>query len=286
MADAPGDLARLMAARFAGAVEAPAEAGPPAAEGLVHDLLGRSSVRRFRADPVPEPLMATLFAAAFSAPSKSDLQQASVVRLADPARRRAVADLVPQSPWVAGAPELLIFLADGRRFPRVAALSGRPFANDHLDAFFNATVDAAIVMTCFLLAAESVGLGGCPVSEVRDQASALADLLDLPDRVVPLAGLALGWPAEEAERRVKARLPLSLTVHTDRYDDGGLAAALARYDAATAAADPRPAARQRAVERFGVADRYGWSEDRTRQYATPARADFGQFVRAKGFYLD
>ena len=278
-------LAALIAERFAGAVETPTDPGIDGA-AFVEGLLGRASVRRFRPEPVPDALMATLLAAAFSAPSKSDLQQASVVRLVDPARRRALAGLVPQSPWVADAPELLVFLADGRRFVRVAEQAGRPFANDHLDAFFNATVDAAIVLAACLFAAESVGLGGCPISEVRDQAAPLAELLALPPRVVPLAGLALGWPAGTADRRVKARLPLSVTVHVDRYEDAGLAAAVARYDAARAAAEPRAAARQRAVERFGVADAYGWSEDRTRQYASPARADFGQFVRRQGFRLD
>ena len=38
--------------------------------------------------------------------------------------------------------------------------------------------------------------------------------------------------------------------------------------------------------RWGEARVYGWSEDKARQYAVPLRADFGAFVRAKGFNLD
>ena len=48
----------------------------------------------------------------------------------------------------------------------------------------------------------------------------------------------------------------------------------------------RPFARQRDPQRFGTAPVYGWSEDKARQYAEPLRADFGAFVRAKGFKLD
>ena len=48
----------------------------------------------------------------------------------------------------------------------------------------------------------------------------------------------------------------------------------------------RPYRRQRSVPRWGEASSYGWSEDKARQYADPARADFGAFVRAKGFRLD
>ena len=38
-------------------------------------VLDRRVTRRYRAEPVPEPLLRTLLAAAQSAPSKSDLQQ-------------------------------------------------------------------------------------------------------------------------------------------------------------------------------------------------------------------
>jgi FMN reductase [NAD(P)H] len=48
----------------------------------------------------------------------------------------------------------------------------------------------------------------------------------------------------------------------------------------------RPYRNQRDPARFGAASFYGWSEDKARQYAVPLRADFGAFVRAKGFCLD
>ncbi|HUF57301.1 MAG TPA: hypothetical protein VMM55_12155, partial [Thermohalobaculum sp.] len=47
-----------------------------------------------------------------------------------------------------------------------------------------------------------------------------------------------------------------------------------------------PYASQRAPERFGTAETYGWSEDKRRQYAEPQRTDWGAFVRGKGFSLD
>ena len=43
---------------------------------------------------------------------------------------------------------------------------------------------------------------------------------------------------------------------------------------------------QRFVDKFGEDPDYGWSEDKARQYSVPERADFGAFVRAKGFKLD
>ena len=61
-------------------------------------------------------------------------------------------------------------------------------------------------------------------------------------------------------------------------------AAVEAYDRARAAAQPYEA--QRFVEVFGTSDTYTWSEDKARQYTKPERANFGAFVRAKGFKLE
>ena len=174
-----------------------------------------------------------------------------------------------------------VFSASGRRTPRIAELRGKPFPNDHLDAFFNATVDAALVLAAFSAAANAVGLGCCPISIIRDHAATVSELLKLPARVVPVAGMTLGWPAEPGY--VSARLPLDVTVHDDRYDETDFVAKVDGYDRRRAAIH---GFRQRDVARWGEAAFYGWSEDKARQYAVPQRADFGAFVRAKGFRLD
>ena len=110
----------------------------------------------------------------------------------------------------------------------------------------------------------------------------MSELLALPERVVPVAGLCVGWPAEPGG--VTPRLGLEITLHEDRYRTGELARQLDAYDRRRER--QRPYARQRAPERWGKAAVYGWSEDKARQYAEPLRADFGAFVRAKGFRLD
>jgi len=185
-------------------------------------------------------------------------------------------------PWVSGAPVFLVFLANGRRLPEISRMRGKPFPNDHLDLFFNATVDAAIVMTTFLHAAEAAGLGCCPISVIRDHARVISDMLDLPAKVVPLAGMCVGWPAEEGG--ITPRLPLDVTVHEERFTESALAPQIDAYDRRRAAM--RPYRNQRDTERFGRSEFYGWSEDKARQYAVPLRADFGAFVRNKNFNLD
>jgi nitroreductase/FMN reductase [NAD(P)H] len=176
----------------------------------------------------------------------------------------------------------LVFLANGRRLTELSRMRGKPFPNDHLDLFFNATVDAAIVMTTFLHAAEAAGLGCCPISVIRDHARVISGMLDLPDKVIPVAGMCVGWPAEEGG--ITPRLPLDVTVHEERFSENDLAAKIDAYDRRRAAR--RPYRNQRDTGRFGRNEFYGWSEDKARQYAVPLRADFGAFVRGKNFRLD
>jgi len=97
-----------------------------------------------------------------------------------------------------------------------------------------------------------------------------------------VAGLTVGWPADAGG--ITPRLPLDLTLHEERFEEGDLAAHIDAYDHRRAAL--RPHRNQRQPERFGRAEFYGWSEDKARQYAVPLRADFGTFVRGKGFRLD
>ncbi len=252
------------------------------AEAVLEGMLRRGSCRAFTDAPVDPGLIELLCATALASPTKSDLQQRDIIVLRDPGLRQQLCDLVAGQAWVQGAPNLLVFCGNNRRQRRLHELRGHAFANDHLDAFFNAAVDAGIALSAFVTAAEAVGLGCCPISAVRNEAAAVSDLLGLPDHVFPVAGLALGVPVEGAQP-VSMRLPLTQTVHVDRYNEDGLDTAIADYDQRRETAQPY--AQQRGVAAFGQAETYGWSEDKTRQYALPERETFGAFVRAKGFDL-
>ncbi|HEY6022895.1 MAG TPA: nitroreductase family protein [Pseudolabrys sp.] len=238
--------------------------------------------RRYLAHEVAPGLLRLLCACALSAPSKSDLQQADILIVRDRAKIQAIGNLLPEMPWLRDTPVFLVFLANGRRLPQLSRMRGKPFPNDHLDLFFNATVDATIVMTTFLRAAEAVGLGCCPISVIRDHAATVSEMLALPEKVIPVAGMCIGWPAEESG--ITPRLSLETTVHEENFVENNLTAEIDAYDRRRAAVWPYRS--QREPEHFGRVEFYGWSEDKARQYAVPLRSDFGDFVRTKGFHLD
>ncbi|MBS27316.1 MAG: NADPH-dependent oxidoreductase [Alphaproteobacteria bacterium] len=244
-------------------------------------IAGRQSCRSYTGDPVDPALLRQLCALALSSPTKSDLQQRDIVIVSDPDKRDAINTLFPDSTWIADAPVFLIFCGNNRRLRQVSDGHGIPFENDHLDAFFNAAVDAGIALSAFTIAAEAAGLGTCPISTIRDHVDLIDDLLELPYWVFPVAGMTVGWPGRTP--RINLRLPLAATVHSDTYNEDAQQPAIEAYDARRA--ELRPYGSQRDPDRFGTRDPYTWSDDKARQYAEPQRTDFGAFVRKKGFDL-
>ena len=262
----------------------PTEAGRSLpAEGTLAQILSHRIHRRYKPDPVSDETLEVVLAAALSAPAKSDLQQVAVVVVRDRANQATIASWIPDMPWIGTCPVFLVFCGDHRRLRRISELRGKPYVNDTLDMFMNAAVDTALVMQNFMTAAEALGLGCCPISVVRDHVEKLSDMLVLPSGVFPVAGMCLGYPAQAGW--ISMRLPPALTVHTDRYDDSRLEALVEDYDRRREARHATPRESQRMTDRWGVSERYGWSEDKARQYSIPQRHSFGPYIRRQGFGL-
>ena len=71
-------------------------------------------------------------------------------------------------------------------------------------------------------------------------------------------------------------------MHDGKDDEGDWPRGSTPTTAGRAAIHPY---RPRDPARWGDVAFYGWSEDKARQYGVPQRADFGAFVRKKGFRL-
>jgi nitroreductase/FMN reductase [NAD(P)H] len=103
-------------------------------------------------------------------------------------------------------------------------------------------------------------------------------LFGLPEGVFPLAGLTLGFPDKRNEP--SPRLPPSVVVHQEIYDDSGLSAALPGYDAL------RPPGKPRYPNVHGPKpEGCTWSENAARQLSVPERANFRAWLATRGINL-
>lgn len=274
-----GDLAELLEGRYGFTPDAAAPLN-----ATIEGILNHRSCRSYLDKDVDDGLLNVLLACAQSAPAKSNLQQYSIIVVRDAERRAKIAELVPgMAPWFGKAPVFLAFLGDVRRIRRLAEMRGHDYQNNNADTFMNACVDAALAMQNFIVAAESAGLGTCPISMIRNRIDAFADIVDLPDGVFPIAGLTLGWPDWEGIRSV--RLPQSIVVHRETYDDSALEAEIGPFDDRAHARKPIKPGGQRHTDRYGVLEKCTWSENVARQLSAPERAGFTAFLKSKGIEL-
>ncbi len=250
---------------------------------VIAPLLDRRVVRRYTEQAVPDSLLDALLAAAQSAPAKSDLQQYSVVVMRDAPRIKQIADWIGTMDWIATAPVFLIWCGDMRRGQRLCELHDMPHANNNLDTFLNTAVDCSLAMAQFMAAAEAVGLGTCPISYVRSHIERVSPLLGLPSGVYPVAGLTVGWPV--FRRPVSMRLPPSVVVHRERYDDSALERDAAAYDERRREREPVAPGSLKNNDVYKPKEGVGWGENVARQLSVPERFGFAAYLRTKGFDL-
>ncbi len=274
-------LKELVAGRYGVELDCGADM---AAEGALAGILSRGSQRHYTDEPVTDDLLQVLLACAQSAPTKSDLQQYSIIVVKDADLRQKLSDQGGGMDWPPKAPVFLVFCADIHRIRKLAGIRGHDHQNDNVDTFMNGIIDAAVAMQCFINAAEAAGLGTCPISQIRNKIDETCDLLGLPEGVFPIAGLAVGWPKFPTPR-ISLRLPQSVVVHTDRYDESNMPADVESYDQRRHAHTPLPEAKQRHVDRYGALDYCPWSENVTRQLSLPERPGFREFLNKHGFKL-
>jgi nitroreductase len=255
------------------------------AEGTVAGILARGTQRHFTDEPVPEDLLKVLLACAQSAPTKSDLQQYSVIVVRDRERLAKLGKLNKGLELPTKAPVFMAWCADMRRLQRLAEIRGHDHQNNNLDTFMNGVIDAALAMQSFMCAAEGAGLGCCPISQIRNNLPEVSEILNIPPGVFPIAGFSLGW-SQFPTPRISMRLPQDAVVHWETYDDSDLPELVEGYDRRRHAKNPIPPEKQRHTDKYGAAEYCPWSENVTRQLSLPERPGFSAFLKSHGYDLD
>ena len=181
-------------------------------------IMSHRSVRTYRDAPLPPDTLELLIAAAQSAATTSNLQAWSVIAVEDPARKARLAAFAANQRHIVDAPLLLVFVADLARLRSISAELGHPgIALDFIEAFIFAIADASFAAQNTILAAESLGLGGCYIGALRNNPAGVADELALPDEALVIFGMTIGIPDPAVETDVKPRLPQSVILHRERY---------------------------------------------------------------------
>lgn len=239
---------------------------------VVQLLKNHRSIRRFTDRPIDDEVVNEIIGAGLSAATSSNLQGTTVIRVRNPETRSAIAALAGGQSSVEAAGAFFVWCADLHRSSVACEMGGGEFSAGMTEHFIIATVDCALAAQNAVVAAESLGLGICYIGGIRNDPQKVADLLELPDQVYPVFGLCLGWPDQDPER--KPRLPLSVTLKEERYDESNDAAGIDAYDEQM---------RDYYSSRTGGTKDTTWTADMSGLLGKESRPHMRDFLRERGF---
>ena len=251
---------------------------------LINSIISRASVRKFSKKNISKELLTLLLTAAQSAPSKSNLQQYSIMVIQNQSLKNEISKLIGDTKWALTAPVFLLFLADIRRNIKITNHKGYNHKNNNVDTFMNGVIDSALSMQSMISASESIGLGICPISMIRNIIEEVKNLCKLPKGVFPIAGLALGWPDKKLP--VSIRLPQEIVTHYNTYNEKNLMDKINQYDERVFKVAPIERNKLRHIDIYGVAKKGTWSENISRQLSVAERKDFKKWLKNHGFRLE
>lgn len=158
----------------------------------IDNIMTRASVRTYKEKAVEDGKIDTLLRAGMAAPSAGDKRPWRFVVVTDRDQLQAIAETSPYAKLIAKAPLAIIVCGDTRK----------TFGGDGKDFWVQ---DASAASENILLAAHALGLGavwtGC--YPLKDRCKALAEILELPDEVIPLNAIAIGYPLQTAKPKDK-----------------------------------------------------------------------------------
>lgn len=168
---------------------------------ILETLMNRKSIRKYTSQVPSDDVIHTIVRAGQQAPFAFQLCSVLLSRQRD------------QHPWE--APLYFIICVDLYRFERIMELRGWQTVTNDLFVLLLGIQDASLMAENMVIAAESLGLGSCFLGDVANQGIEIAEQYRLPERVFPLVGLVMGYPAENPPPR--PRYPLEFTLIENEY---------------------------------------------------------------------
>jgi FMN reductase (NADPH) len=184
---------------------------------VIETLLNHRSVRDFEDKPLTWEQVETIVASAQAASTSSFVQAYSIIGVTDQEKKEKLAEVVGNQPYVANNGHFFVFCADLHRHAVVGEMENVDVTSpiESTEKFMVAVVDASLAAQNAAAAAESMGLGICYIGGVRNNLEAVRQILKTPDHVLPVFGMAVGYPASLNDR--KPRLPLRHVYMENEY---------------------------------------------------------------------
>lgn len=184
----------------------------------IETILAHRSVRKFKKQPLTTEQIETIVRCAQSASTSSFIQAYTIIGVTDTDKKQKLAELSGNQPYVAENGHFFVFCADLYRHEVIGEIEGGDVipSLESTEKFMVSLIDTALAAQNAVIAAESMGLGICYIGGLRNRLEEVKTLLQIPERVIPLFGLAVGYPDQETDK--KPRLPLHHVYQENLYN--------------------------------------------------------------------
>ncbi|MGD6793999.1 oxygen-insensitive NADPH nitroreductase [Metabacillus indicus] len=184
----------------------------------IETLLSHRSIRKFEDRTLSGEQIRTIVESAQAASTSSFIQAYSIIGVKNPEMKKKLAELAGNQPYVEENGHFFVFCADLHRHDVLAEMEGVTIDEslESTEKFMVAVIDAALAAQNAVIAAESMGLGAVYIGGLRNSLREVSELLKIPERVLPLFGVAVGYPAQNPDK--KPRIHFEHVYHEDVYE--------------------------------------------------------------------
>jgi FMN reductase (NADPH) len=185
---------------------------------VISTILNHRSIRQFEDKPLNDEQINTIVSCAQAAATSSFIQAYSIIGIKDKEIKKKLAELAGNQHYVENNGHFFVFCADLYRHELIGKQENKNVipAIESTEKFMVALIDASLAAQNAAIAAESMGLGICYIGGIRNNLEEVKKLLKTPQRVIPLFGMALGYPAQVPDP--KPRLSIEHIYHKDVYE--------------------------------------------------------------------
>lgn len=179
----------------------------------------RHSIRRYQEIEIPYSKITDMLAAASHAPNTGNMQWYSVIVSREAEQKKLLSPAHFNQPCVMDASAVLTFCIDLRRFEHWCRINKANSGFNNFQSFVAAIIDTSIFAQQFCTVAEMNGYGTCYLGTTAYNAPKIAEILNLPKRVVPVITVTLGVPLESEANIPTTRLPVEAVMHSEKYQE-------------------------------------------------------------------
>lgn len=184
---------------------------------MLQTILNHRTIRKYKSQKIAQEILDKILEAGTRASTTGNMQVYSIVVTSDDKIKEELWASHFKQDMVKQAPVVMTFCADFNRFNKWCNQRNAQPGYDNFLSFYTASIDALLAAQNVALAAESYGLGICYLGTTTYMADSIIKTLELPENVVPVTTLVVGYPDENPD--LTDRLPVDGVVHYEKYKD-------------------------------------------------------------------